>query len=57
MRRFLEGHLPRQLAELISADNEFACQAIDMAQAGLGRDDTVQPAGLYRCVDETALAS
>lgn len=56
MRRFLETDPPSQLVELIAANDQLAGLAIDVAQAGLGGDDSVEAARLYR-VDETALTS
>ncbi len=57
MRGFLERHLARQLPELVAADDQLTGLAVDVAEARLGCNDAIQPAGFYRRVDETSLTS
>jgi hypothetical protein len=53
----LETHATGELAQLIAADDELAGLAIDMAQPGLGGDDTIEATRFYRAVDVTAFTS
>jgi len=52
-----EAHPTRKLAELIPTDDELAGLAIDMAQPGLGGNDTIQATRFYRAVDVTAFTN
>jgi len=44
----LEADATRELTELVATDDELSRLAVDMAQARLGCNDSVEPAGLYR---------
>jgi hypothetical protein len=57
MGRFLEADAPRQLAQVIAANDELPRLSVDMAEAGLRGNNTVETARLYRAVDETAFTN
>ena len=57
MRRRFEADAAGELAELVAADDEPSGLAIDVTEPGLGRDNAVEPAWLYRAADETAFTS
>ena len=57
MRGFFEADPSSQVSQLIATNNQPTGLPIDVAEARLGRNDPVQPAGFYRRVDETSLTS
>jgi hypothetical protein len=57
MRGCFEADAACQLAQLITTDDEFPSLSVDMTEAGLRRDDSIESARFYRAVDETAFTN
>jgi hypothetical protein len=57
MGGFLDADAAGELAEVIASDDESSRLAVDMAQARLGSDDSIESTRLYRAADETAFTS
>jgi hypothetical protein len=57
MSGFLDADAAGELAEIISSDDESSRLAVDVAQARLRSDDSIESPRLYRAADETAFTS
>jgi hypothetical protein len=57
VRHPFEADVASQIAELVAADDELARLSVDVAEARLSRDDTVEPSRLYRRADVSSFTS